>query len=94
MSRDCGQGAKCYNCSGVVSNFLLPFIESLFIDIDYSVSRATEAETAPSLKSGLVTLVAQKAIFLAIALALRLLKQLMPKNFIPLPPTPPFSSNG
>lgn len=21
MSRDCGQGAKCYNCSGVVSTF-------------------------------------------------------------------------
>ena len=50
------------------SSCKLPFIKSLLID--YSVTRATEAETAPSLKSELVTLVAQKAIFLAIALAL------------------------
>jgi len=43
---------------------------------------ATEAESAPSLKSELVTLVAQKAISLAIALVLTEPKQ--PKNFRPL----------
>lgn len=81
MSRDCVQGSKCYNCSGFVSHFY-SFIESIFIE--YSVSRVTEAEIAPSLKSELVTPVAQKAIFLAIALALRLLKQLTPKNSVNL----------
>ena len=86
MSRDCVQGSKCYNCSGIVSYLFLPFIESLLID--FFVSRATEAETAPSLKSEHVTLVAQKAIFLAIALVLMLLKQLMTKNSIS--PTPFF----
>ncbi|KAH9953301.1 hypothetical protein BC827DRAFT_140823 [Russula dissimulans] len=25
LSRDCGQGSKCYNCSGVVSVFFSPF---------------------------------------------------------------------
>lgn len=56
----------------------LPFIESLLID--YSVSRVTEAETAPSLKSEPVTVVVLKAIFLAIALALMLSKQVMPRK--------------
>jgi len=44
---------------------------------------ATEAETAPSLKSELVTLAAQKAISLAIVLVSRLLKQLMPNIISP-----------
>ena len=81
MSRDCVQGSKCYNCSGFVSHFYS--LSNQYI-IEYSVSRVTEAEIAPSLKSELVTPVAQKAIFLAIALALRLLKQLTPKNSVNL----------
>ena len=81
MSRDCVQGSKCYNCSGFVNQIIF-FIESSLTD--YSVSRATEAENARSPKKGLATHVVPKAIFRAIVLGLKLLKQLMPKNAVPV----------
>lgn len=81
MSRDCVQGSKCYNCSGVVSILLFRWSEPLVTHLILSLSRATEAGTAPSLKSELATLVAQKDTYLAIARVPRRLTKLLPKNF-------------
>ncbi|KAF9457565.1 hypothetical protein BDZ94DRAFT_1272808 [Collybia nuda] len=53
LSRDCVQGSKCYNCSGVVS---FPQAFSLGRRFHLSFLRVISAGTAPSLKNVLVTL--------------------------------------
>ena len=61
MSRDCVQGSKCYNCSGVVSLDLTPpqcFIDQTKFACD--LHRATSAGIVPNLKGGHATTVVQK----------------------------------